>query len=65
VYVYPVAGVLLLPCAVFLGPCFAFVGLASILKPDCNEFDVPTLWHQHEVVQLAYIESEATYSPIS
>ncbi len=53
-YLYPVTGVLLLLCAVSLGPCFAFVGLTSILKPHSNKFDIPVLGHQHEVVRMRW-----------
>ena len=42
-------GVFLFLRAVPFGPCFAFVGLASVLKPHGDEFDVPVSTGQRKV----------------
>lgn len=58
-------GVFLLLCAVSFGPCFAFVGLTSVLKPHSNEFNVPVPTGKHKHLMGQDTKNEATYNPIS
>ena len=42
------ARIFLFLCAILFGPCLAFVGLTSVLKPHGNEFDVSVSTGKHK-----------------